>query len=164
MSTTAFPAFRRTTSLAGLAGWVLLSFSAGVFGSRFPPGEWYAALSKPSWNPPGWIFAPVWTTLYLMMGIAAWQVWRRGGFAVQRRPLGLFLAQLLLNAAWSWVFFGCHRPGLALLEILALWVTLLLTLRAFAGVAQTAAWLLAPYLAWVSFATVLNFALWRLNS
>jgi tryptophan-rich sensory protein len=150
-------------SVLWLAGWILLSFAAGVLGSQFTPGGWYAALAKPAWNPPDWIFGPVWTALYTMMGCAAWLVWRQGGFAQQRTALLLFLGQLLLNAAWSWLFFGLHRPGIALVEIIVLWGTVLLTLVKFARVSPGAAWLLAPYLAWLSFAAALNFALWQLN-
>ena len=127
------------------------------------PGEWYAALQKPSWNPPGWIFGPVWSALYAMMAVAAWLVWRRGGFATQRRPLALFLGQLTLNAAWTPLFFGLHRPGIAFAEIILLWLAIAATLVVFRPVNRVAAWLLAPYLAWVGFAAVLNFTLWRLN-
>lgn len=127
------------------------------------PGEWYAGLNKPAWNPPGWLFGPVWSALYTMMAVAAWLVWRRGGFAAQRRPLGWFLAQLVLNAVWTPLFFGLHRPGVAFAEILLLWLAIAWTIAAFWRVHRTAAWLLAPYLAWVSFAAVLNGTLWRLN-
>lgn len=127
------------------------------------PGEWYATLKKPSWNPPDWIFGPVWSALYTMMAVAAWLVWQRGGFVAQRRPLALFLAQLGLNALWTPLFFGLHRPGLAFAEIVLLWVAIAATLAAFRRVNQAAAWLLAPYLVWVSFAAVLNFEMWRLN-
>jgi len=147
----------------GLPGWMVLSFSAALFGGLFTPGEWYASLKKPAWNPPGWVFGPVWTSLYTMMAVAAWLVWRRGGFVVQRRPLTLFLVQLALNAAWTPVFFGLRRPGLAFAEIVLLWLAILLTIRAFWPVTRAAAGLLAPYLAWVSFASLLNFTLWRLN-
>ena len=145
-------------------GWLLLSFAAASLGGFFMPGEWYASLKKPSWNPPNWIFGPVWTALYTMMAVAAWLVWRRGGFVVQRKPLTLFLVQLALNAAWTPLFFGLHQPGLAFAEIILLWVAISLTIRAFWPVNRVAAGLLAPYLAWVTFAAGLNFTLWRLNS
>ena len=147
-----------------LVGWVLLCFGAAAMGGLFMPGEWYAGLKKPAWNPPGWIFGPVWTILYTMMAVAAWLVWRRGGFVAQRRPLTLFLLQLALNAAWSPLFFGSHRPGLAFAEIVLLWLAIAATLLAFRFTSRAAAWLLAPYLAWVGFAAVLNFTLWRLNA
>lgn len=149
--------------ILGLVGWLAVSFAAAALGGFFMPGEWYAQLNKPSWNPPGWIFGPVWTALYIMMAVAAWVVWRRGGFAVQSGPLGLFLLQLLLNAAWSPLFFGLHNPALAFAEIVLLWLALLATLRAFRKVQRGAGLLLLPYLAWVSFAAGLNFTLWRLN-
>ena len=154
------PARRRWLALAG---WLLLCFAAAALGGLFMPGAWYASLQKPSWNPPGWIFGPVWTALYAMMAVAAWLVWRRGGFAAQRRPLSLFLAQLALNAAWTPLFFGLKNPGLAFAEIILLWLAIAATLAAFRPVHRGAAWLLVPYLAWVSFASVLNFTLWRLN-
>jgi translocator protein len=147
----------------GLAGWIVASFAAAVVGGFFTPGEWYAQLNKPAWNPPAWIFGPVWTALYLGMAVAAWLVWKRGGFAGAPVALGLFLAQLLFNGAWSWLFFGLHRPGLALAEILVLWALILATLVAFWTVHRAAGLLFVPYLAWVSFASFLNFTLWRLN-
>lgn len=147
-----------------LVVWLVLCFGAASLGGIFMPGEWYATLKKPSWNPPGWIFGPVWTALYTMMAVAAWLVWKRGGFAAQRKPLALFLTQLVLNAAWTPLFFGLHLPGIAFAEIVMLWLAIASTLAAFRPVSTAAAWLLAPYLAWVSFAAVLNFALWRLNS
>jgi tryptophan-rich sensory protein len=147
-----------------LAGWLLLCFAAASFGGLFLPGEWYAGLKKPSWNPPGWIFGPVWTVLYTMMAVAAWLVWKRGGFKAMRLPLGLFLLQLLFNALWSWLFFGRHQPALAFVDLLLLWLAIAATLAAFRRVSRAAAWLLAPYLAWVSFAAALNFTLWRLNA
>jgi len=147
-----------------LAGWLGLCFSAALLGGFFMPGEWYASLKKPSWNPPGWLFGPVWTALYTMMAVAAWLVWKEGGFAVQRRPLTLFLVQLALNAAWTPLFFGLHWIGVAFAEITLLWLTIAATIATFRPVSRTATWLLVPYLAWVSFAAVLNFTLWRLNS
>ena len=142
---------------------MLLCLAAAAFGGLFMPGEWYGALKKPPWNPPGWVFGPVWAALYTMMALAAWLVWRRGGWVSQRRPLMLFLLQLALNAAWTLLFFGLHRPGLAFAEIVALWLAIAATVAAFRPASRAAAWLLAPYLAWVGFAAALNFALWRLN-
>ena len=147
-----------------LVGWLLVCFAAAAMGGLFMPGEWYAALKKPAWNPPAWVFGPVWTALYTMMAVAAWLVWRRDGFKAQRRPLGVFIVQLVLNAAWTPLFFGLHRPDLAFGEILLLWVAIGTTITVFRPVSRAAAWLLAPYLAWVSFAATLNFTLWRLNS
>jgi translocator protein len=157
-----------TTPLAhpvlALGGWLVLCFGAAALGGLFMPGEWYAALNKPSWNPPGWVFGPVWTALYAMMAVAAWLVWRHGGWAMQHRPLRVFLVQLALNAAWTPLFFGLHWPGAAFAEIILLWLAIGATIAAFWPVNRAAACLLAPYLAWVSFASVLNFTLWRLNS
>ncbi|MBI5380793.1 MAG: tryptophan-rich sensory protein [Opitutae bacterium] len=148
----------------GLFVWLLVCFVAPVLGSAAGPGEWYAQLNKPSWNPPNWIFGPVWTGLYTLMAVAAWMIWRRGGWRAQRLPLGLFLAQLALNALWTPLFFGLHRADLAFVDIVLLWFGIVATIVAFARVHRGAAALLAPYLAWVSFATFLNFTLWRLNS
>ena len=127
------------------------------------PGEWYATLQKPPWNPPSWIFGPVWTALYIMMATAAWLVWQRGGWAGQRRALTLYLVQLVLNAAWTPLFFGLKLPGFAFAEILLLLGAVIAATVAFRKVHKGAAALLVPYLAWVSFAAVLNFTLWRLN-
>jgi tryptophan-rich sensory protein len=149
--------------ILGLVGWLLLCFVAAAFGSLFKPGEWYAQLQKPTWNPPNWIFGPVWTVLYTMMAVAARRVWTHGGFAEQRLPLGLFLLQLILNAAWSALFFGLHNPALAFAEIVLLWLAILGTVLAFWKVHRGAGLLLVPYLAWVTFAAVLNFTLWQLN-
>lgn len=148
----------------GLAVSLVLSFGAASMGALFMPGAWYAGLNKPSWNPPGWIFGPVWSGLYTMMAVAVWLVWQRGGWAAQRRPLVLYIIQLALNAAWTPLFFGLHLPAVAFGEMLLLWVAIAATLRAFAQTNRLAGWLLVPYLAWVSFAAVLNFTLWRLNS
>jgi len=152
-----------TRSALALAGWVVLSFSAAAIGGFFMPGTWYDNLKKPSWNPPNWIFGPVWTALYATMAVAAWLVWNRGGFAVQRVALSLFLAQLLFNALWSPLFFGLRHPALAFADIVLLWLALLGTIVAFWKVRMIAGAMLLPYLAWVTFASALNFALWRLN-
>lgn len=124
---------------------------------------WYATLEKPSWNPPNWVFGPVWTCLYIAMAIAAWLVWREKGIVNARTPLLLFVAQLILNAAWSFLFFGLRNPGLAFVDVVLLWLAILATLLTFGKISAWAAALLVPYLAWVSFATVLNWTLWRMN-
>ena len=153
----------KSKSILALGGWLSVCFTAALLGAFFTPGEWYASLRKPSWNPPAWIFAPVWSALYATMGVAAWLVWKRGGFSEQRRPLGLFLTQLGLNALWSPLFFGLHWPAAAFLDIVLLWLAIVATLIAFWPVSRMAAAMLAPYLAWVSFAAVLNLELWKLN-
>ncbi len=153
-----------TARWIGLLLWLLVCFAAPALGFAANSGGWYSTLSKPAWNPPAWLFGPVWTFLYAAMAVAAWLVWRRGGWCAQRRPLVLFLVQLALNALWTPLFFGLHRPDLAFAEIVLLWLAIVATVRAFARVRPAAAWLLAPYLAWVSFASVLNFAIWRLNA
>lgn len=159
-----FQPMSRNRTVLGLCGWLVICFAAASFGAVFMPGEWYATLRKPTWNPPGWVFGPVWSALYTMMAVAVWLVWKRGGFVAQRRPLVLFLAQLVLNAVWTPLFFGLHRPGLAFAEIILLWLAIATTLAAFRPVSRVAAWLLVPYLVWVSFAAVLNGLLWRLNA
>ncbi|MEM8946937.1 MAG: TspO/MBR family protein [Planctomycetota bacterium] len=142
---------------------VAVCFAAAGIGAQFMPGEWYAGLNKPTWNPPNWIFGPVWTALYTMMAVSAWLVWCKLDWKGGRDLLMLFGVQLALNAAWSWLFFGLHRPELALIDIVALWLAIVATIWSFRPVSQTAAWLLVPYLAWVTFATLLNLALWRMN-
>jgi benzodiazapine receptor len=152
-----------TRQALALIGWLSLTFCAALTGVFVSTGGWYATLVKPSWNPPGWLFGPVWTALYAMMAVAAWMVWRRGGWKTQRGPLGLYLVQWALNALWTPLFFGLHRPGLALAEIVVLFLVLLATLIAFWRVRLPAGLLLVPYAAWVGFATFLNFTIWRLN-
>jgi tryptophan-rich sensory protein len=155
-----------TKRAAALAGWVALCLLVAALGSLATTPEipgWYAQLAKPTWTPPSWVFGPVWTTLYVLMGVAAWLVWRRGGFRSQARPLTLFLTQLALNLAWSFVFFGAHQVGWALVDILLLWVAIAATALAFSRASRPAAWLLAPYLAWVSYAAALNASIWLLN-
>jgi translocator protein len=144
--------------------WVLAALAAGWFGSIFIPGDWYASLSKPAWNPPDVVFAPVWTVLYVLMGIAAWLVWREAGFSGARVGLSLFIFQLVLNALWSYLFFGLKSPMVAFIEIVVLWCAILGTLVAFWKVRPGAGALLIPYLCWVSFASALNYTLWRLNA
>lgn len=138
-----------------------ITFLAPLPAVWWPPGEWYASLNKPSWNPPAWIFGPVWTMLYTMMAVAAWLVWRRGG---GQRPLGLYCVHLVLNATWSPLFFGLKMPGAAFAEILLLLASIVATALTFRRVSRAAAWLFVPYIAWVAFASFLNFTLWRLNA
>jgi translocator protein len=153
-----------TRSMLGLVGWLVAAFAAGWIGSRYMPGEWYASLAKPAWTPPPAVFAPVWTVLYVLMGVAAWLVWRRAGFIGAGTALALFVVQLALNALWSYLFFGLHRPDIAFFEIAALWVMVLVVLLLFWREDWRAGALLVPYLAWVGVASCLNFALWRLNA
>lgn len=150
-------------TILGLVGWLGIVFVAAWVGSRYMPGEWYALLAKPSWNPPNWIFGPVWSVLYILMGVAAWLVWRRAGFSGAGPALVLFMAQLVLNALWSYLFFGRHRPDLAFLDIMALWTTIVLVTVLFWRVHRGAGRMMVPYVAWVSFASFLNLMLWRLN-
>ena len=150
-------------NLLGLAGWLLITFAAAWIGSRYMPGAWYESLVKPSWNPPNAIFAPVWSILYILMGVAAWLVWRRSGFSVAGVALAIFIIQLFLNTLWSYLFFGLHRPDMAFFDIVALWVAILIVMLLFWREDRYAGALLLPYLAWVSFASYLNFTLWRLN-
>lgn len=124
---------------------------------------WYATLNKPSFNPPNWIFGPVWTALYILMGVAAWRVWRAADRDTARGPLAVFALQLAVNLGWSVAFFGLRNPGLAVIVILALDLLVLATALMFRRIDRLAAWLLVPYLAWISFATLLNVTIWRLN-
>ena len=153
-------------SWPALAGFLALSFAASAIGgvaTETGPGSWYAGVEKPPFNPPGWVFGPVWTTLYALMGVAAWLVWRRRGWPGARGPLLLFVAQLALNALWPALFFALRRPDLAFFEILLLWAAIAATIAAFWRVRPLAGTLLLPYLAWVTFAAVLTFSIWRLN-
>lgn len=149
----------------GLAGWLLLAFAAAAVGAvaSADAATFYAQLVKPSWAPPAWVFGPVWSVLYALMGVAAWLVWRRAGAPGRRTALALFFVQLALNGAWSWLFFGRHAIGAALVEIVLLLLAILATTVAFHRISRPAGWLLAPYLAWVTFASALTFAIWRLN-
>jgi benzodiazapine receptor len=145
-----------------LLRWLVIAFVPAVIGFRFPAPGYYARLRKPSWAPPGWVFGPVWTLLYALMGVAAWLV-ARDGSSTSRTPLLLWIAQLGLNATWTPVFFGLRAPGLALVNIVLLWLAILATVGAFFSRRRAAGLLLLPYLTWVSFATALNYAIWRRN-
>jgi tryptophan-rich sensory protein len=157
---------RNLRHLANLALWVIGVEFAGIIGSIFTMSAipvWYATLTKPTWNPPAWVFGPVWTLLFAMMGLAAYLVWQKGIRKTQvRQAIVVFVAQLILNISWSYVFFTLHSPGGAFVEIIGLWFMILATIVAFARVSKPAAWLLLPYILWVSFAAVLNYSIWQL--
>ncbi|MFA5163448.1 MAG: TspO/MBR family protein [Patescibacteria group bacterium] len=146
---------------------ILISQLAGVIGSVFTssaiPG-WYSTLDKPSFNPPNWIFGPMWVTLYVLMGIASYLIWkRRGDIKSVKISLIIFFAHLILNALWSIIFFGLHNPMLAFFEIVILWLSILLLIGLFYRIDKRASYLLIPYLLWVSFASILNYSIWKLN-
>jgi translocator protein len=146
-----------------LAGLVALCLGVGAIGGAVTAPavlEWYPTLNKPSWNPPSWLFAPVWTVLYVMMAVAAWLVWKTGN---SRAALTLWGGQLALNLAWSILFFGARAPGLALIEIFVMWLSIAATIFLFAQKSKVAAYLMVPYLCWVSFAAALNAAIVMLN-
>lgn len=152
--------------LAALGALLTLTFAAAAVGGWVTSqtvNTWYPTLEKPAWTPPAWVFGPVWTTLYLLMAIAAWLVWRQAGLRGACVALTLYAIQLVLNIGWSVVFFGLKNPGLAVLEIAVLWIAIVLTITAFWRRSPLAGLLLVPYLAWSSFAAALNFAIWRLN-
>jgi len=151
--------------ILGLAGWLAASFIAGGIGgfASVNAAGFYGALVQPSWAPPPWLFGPVWSVLFVMMGVAAWLVWREHGFGGASAALKLFVAQLVANALWTWLFFAWRLGAIALAEIAVLWVLVAATMLSFWRLNRVAALLLVPYLAWVSFAAALNFSLWRLN-
>jgi translocator protein len=159
------------SSAIALAGFLAASFLVAMASSIFTAAaipHWYAALNKPSFNPPNGIFAPVWTLLYALMAIAAWLVWKAPAgapenAALRTAALRIYWLQLFLNFAWSWIFFREHRLAGALLEIVVLWLAIVSATLLFMRVTRLAAWLMLPYVAWVAFAAVLNFEIWRLN-
>jgi len=156
----------RRTQILGLIAFVAICFAVAALGGAATSssvGDWYQTLERPAWNPPDWVFGPVWTALYLMMAIAAWLVWRRDGFTKARKALSWFALQLGLNLTWSVLFFGLHRPDLALVDIMLLLVAIAVTALSFRKHSTAAAFLLIPYLLWVAFATVLNTSIWLLN-
>lgn len=159
------PASPPSRQWLGLAGWLALAFAAAAIGAvaSVSAREFYAALVRPAWAPPGWLFGPVWTALYALMGVSAWLVWRERGFAGARAALALFIVQLAVNALWSWLFFAWRLGGPAFAEVLLLWCLIVATVIAFRRISALAALLLLPYLAWVTFASALTFAVWRLN-
>jgi tryptophan-rich sensory protein len=138
--------------VAGLSGYFTIT---GI-------GSWYRQINKPSWNPPDWVFGPVWTTLYIMMGIALYLVWK-SELKNKKNAITQWSIQLLFNFFWSIIFFNLHQPGWAFAELVLLWVFILLTIVAFSKISKVAAWLLVPYIAWVTFAGILNYTIWQLN-
>lgn len=152
-------------SALALLGWLALCFAVAAIGglAAANASAFYATLTQPAWAPPGWLFGPVWTVLYAMMAVAAWLVWRERGRVPVRGALTLFVVQLAVNGLWSWLFFAWRQGGIALAEVLLLWVLISATVIAFRRVRPLAAALLLPYLAWVTFASVLNAVMWRLN-
>ena len=159
---------RRDTTVGAITLVALIALILGLgmsMGLLFPPDDWFADLLKPTWNPPSWLFGPVWTTLYILMAISLWLVLRETASEpdARVRPLGLFLVQFVLNLAWTPLFFGMHSPMLAFIGICALWVAALATALAFGRVRTLAAYLLVPYLLWISFALVLNGTIWLMN-
>jgi len=151
--------------IGGLLGWLLVTFVAAAIGAiaSIEARSFYLDLVRPSWAPPAGVFGPVWSVLYTLIGIAAWRVWRHGGFQAQRGALTLFLVQLTLNALWSWLFFAWHRGALAFVDIVLLLASIVATLIAFWRADRLGGALLLPYLAWVGFASALNFSVWQLN-
>ncbi len=150
-----------------LVGFLVITFSASAIGGWFTSmsvGTWYQNIAKPSFTPPSWVFGPVWTTLYALMAIAAWLVWDRVGFAIGTVALTLYAVQLVLNVAWSGLFFGLRSPALGTLCVIILWIAILATLIAFLRIHPVAGVLLVPYILWVSYASVLTYSVWRLNA
>jgi len=161
----AAPRYSRLRQGIGLVCWLAVAFAAAAVGglASVQAGSFYLDLLRPPWAPPAWLFGPVWSVLYVLMGVAAWLVWREGWRIEVRRALALFVAQLVTNALWTWLFFAWRLGGLAFAEVLLLWVMIAATIYFFARINKLAAALLAPYLAWVSFAAALNFTLWQRN-
>jgi len=142
---------------------LLVGAISGFFTSSGVNG-WYATANKPWFNPPNWIFAPVWTALYILMGIALFLVWKSGAEkTIKQTAIILFAIQLTLNFFWSFIFFKLQLPGWAFAEIILMWITIFITILWFGKISSAAAWLLVPYICWVSFASILNYAVWKLN-
>jgi len=145
---------------------ILIALSAGFIGSLFTTSSissWYAFINKPSFSPPNWLFAPAWSLLYILMAFAAFLIWKKRDHSQTKPALMFYGIQLILNALWSIIFFGMHNPGLAFLEIIFLWSFILITLIKFYKINKTAGLLFIPYILWVSFASILNYAVWMLN-
>jgi benzodiazapine receptor len=157
----------KSPEMLKLAASILICLGAGLVGSFFTTpsiSTWYASIQKPSFNPPNWVFAPVWTALFILMGISLFLVWKQGYADRQVKiALVLFAVQLVLNIVWSFMFFGLRNPLAGLIEIVVLWISIVLTIVYFYNISRTAGLLLVPYILWVSFAAFLNFTIWRLN-
>jgi len=154
---------RSVTALIVSTGTCLLVGVSGSLVTATSVREWYPHIQKPSWTPPSAAFGPVWTVLFLLMGVSAWLIWRDSVGCGRRTALLIFVTQLVLNGTWSFLFFGLRSPGWAALEIVLLWSSIVATMLAFARISRLAAGLLLPYLFWVSYAAALNVAIWNLN-
>jgi tryptophan-rich sensory protein len=152
-----------TTTYLALLGFIVANAAVASSGAIFRPGRWYDNLAKPSWQPPGWLFGPVWSLLYAMIAVSGWLVWLKAGFSGAPLAFAVYALNLIFNAAWSGLFFGLKRMGLAAVEMVGLWATIVALIALFWPIDVWAALLLVPYLAWVSFAFVLNITVWRLN-
>jgi benzodiazapine receptor len=150
------------SSFLSLLAFLALNMIAAASGALFRPGAWHRWLKKPSWNPPNWLFAPAWSVLYLMIAVAGWRVFDARGWAAAPE-LTVYFISLCLNAGWSGLFFGLKKPGVAFVELLGLWASIAIMIAMFMPIDSVAAWLLVPYLCWVTFAGALNFSIWRLN-
>lgn len=146
-----------------LVFWLVLSAIVAWVGATFQSGEWYLQLNKPSWTPPGWLFGPVWTYLYITMAVAVWLVWKRGGWSRNSFALSLYVVQLVFNGLWSWIFFGEHLIGIALIDIILLLITIVTVMILFWKRNRIAGLLFVPYVLWGAFASVLNFRIWQIN-
>ncbi len=150
-----------------LVGFLVITFAASAIGGWFTSmsvSTWYQEIAKPSFTPPSWVFGPVWTTLYALMAVAAWLVWDRVGFTVGAVALTLYAVQLVLNVAWSGLFFGLRSPALGTLCVIILWIAILATIIAFWRIYPVSGVLLIPYIVWVSYASALTYSVWRLNA
>jgi len=156
----------RGRQASGLVGWIVACYAAAGVGAlaSVEASTFYASLTFPVWAPPAWLFGPVWTVLYGMMALAAWIIWRSGGWARRKAALTVFVIQLLVNALWSWLFFGWKQGGLAFVDIVLLWILVAWTLWAFWKIRVIAGALMVPYLLWITFAAALNYAVWRANA
>lgn len=159
----ATPGFAHRQPVLALLACLVLAFACAAPGALFPPGAWYAGIAKPGFTPPSWVFGPAWTTLYVLIAVATWLLWRAPASPARTGALRVHALQLALNAAWSPVFFGIPSPGAALVVIVAMWLAILATVVRAWPVRRAASVLLWPYLAWVGFATVLNATIWWLN-